>query len=86
MDPLIVLFGFGVGVLVGVTGMGGGSLMTPILIIVFGFKPVTAVGTDLAYPLALLVLFLWQGARRRAQAARSAPATGAQPLAQPVVD
>src|SRR3954449_10127296 len=49
MDPLIVLFGFGVGVLVGVTGMGGGSLMTPILIIVFGFKPVTAVGTDLAY-------------------------------------
>ena len=47
MDPLIV--GFGVGVLVGVTGMGGGSLMTPILIIVFGFKPVTAVGTDLAY-------------------------------------
>src|SRR4051794_41819097 len=29
--------------------MGGGSLMTPILIIVFGFKPVTAVGTDLAY-------------------------------------
>jgi uncharacterized protein len=49
MDPLIILFGFGVGVLVGVTGMGGGSLMTPILIIVFGFKPVTAVGTDLAY-------------------------------------
>jgi uncharacterized protein len=49
VDPLIVLFGFGVGVLVGVTGMGGGSLMTPILIIVFGFKPVTAVGTDLAY-------------------------------------
>jgi uncharacterized protein len=49
VDPLIILFGFGVGVLVGVTGMGGGSLMTPILIIVFGFKPVTAVGTDLAY-------------------------------------
>jgi uncharacterized membrane protein YfcA len=49
MDPLIVIFGFGVGVLVGVTGVGGGSLMTPILILVFGFKPVTAVGTDLAY-------------------------------------
>jgi uncharacterized membrane protein YfcA len=49
MDPLIILFGFGVGALVGLTGMGGGSLMTPLLIIVFGIKPVTAVGTDLAY-------------------------------------
>src|SRR5436189_2496823 len=49
MDPLIVLFGFGVGVLVGTTGIGGGSLMTPILILVFGFKPTTAIGTDLAY-------------------------------------
>ncbi|MEA2437534.1 MAG: uncharacterized protein QOF65_2090 [Thermoleophilaceae bacterium] len=49
MDLLIVLFGLGVGTLVGLTGMGGGSLMTPLLIIVFGIKPVTAVGTDLAY-------------------------------------
>jgi uncharacterized protein len=49
MDPLIIVFGLGVGILVGLTGMGGGSLMTPILILVFGFKPVTAVGTDLAY-------------------------------------
>jgi uncharacterized protein len=49
MDPLVVLFGLGVGVLVGMTGIGGGSLMTPLLILVFGVKPVTAVGTDLAY-------------------------------------
>jgi uncharacterized protein len=49
MDPLIILFGFGVGILVGLTGVGGGSLMTPVLILVFGFKPVTAVGTDIAY-------------------------------------
>jgi uncharacterized membrane protein YfcA len=49
MDPLLVLFGLGVGILVGMTGIGGGSLMTPLLIIVFGVKPVTAVGTDLAY-------------------------------------
>jgi uncharacterized membrane protein YfcA len=49
VDPLIVVFGLGVGALVGLTGMGGGSLMTPLLIIVFGIKPVTAVGTDLAY-------------------------------------
>ena len=49
MDPAIVAFGLGVGVLVGMTGIGGGSLMTPLLILVFGVKPVTAVGTDLAY-------------------------------------
>jgi uncharacterized membrane protein YfcA len=49
VDPLIVLFGLGVGILVGLTGMGGGSLMTPLLILVFGIKPVVAVGTDLTY-------------------------------------
>ena len=49
MDPAIVLFGLGVGILVGATGMGGGSLMTPLLILLFGIKPVVAVGTDLAY-------------------------------------
>ncbi len=41
------LSGFGVGLLVGLTGVGGGSLMAPILILVFGFAPATAVGTDL---------------------------------------
>lgn len=49
MDPAIVGFGFGVGILVGMTGIGGGSLMTPLLILVFGIQPVTAIGTDLAY-------------------------------------
>src|SRR4051794_25044613 len=49
MDPKIVLFGFGVGFLVGMTGMGGGSLMTPLLVLVFGVKPTTAIGTDIAY-------------------------------------
>ena len=44
MDPLLIPFGFGVGFLVGMTGMGGGSLMTPLLILVFGTAPVTAVG------------------------------------------
>ncbi len=43
------LSGFVVGVLVGLTGVGGGSLMTPILVLVFGVSPVTAVGTDLLY-------------------------------------
>jgi uncharacterized protein len=41
------LTGLGLGLIVGLTGVGGGSLMTPILIIVFGFKPTTAVGTDI---------------------------------------
>jgi hypothetical protein len=49
MDPLLILFGLGVGLLVGTTGMGGGSLMTPLLILVFGIKPVVAIGTDLVY-------------------------------------
>jgi uncharacterized membrane protein YfcA len=49
MDPKIVFFGFGVGFLVGMTGMGGGSLMTPLLVLLFGIKPTTAIGTDIAY-------------------------------------
>ncbi|MEO8547751.1 MAG: sulfite exporter TauE/SafE family protein [Sphingomicrobium sp.] len=41
--------GFLVGMLVGLTGVGGGSLMTPVLVLLFGFHPATAVGTDLLY-------------------------------------
>jgi len=48
MDPLVVVFGLGVGILVGLTGIGGGSLMTPLLIL-GGTSPVVAIGTDLAY-------------------------------------
>ncbi len=44
-----ILLGLGVGLLVGMTGMGGGSLMTPLLILVFGFDPGRAVGTDLLH-------------------------------------
>jgi hypothetical protein len=49
IDPLFILSGFGVGFLVGMTGVGGGSLMTPLLILLFHVHPVTAVGTDLIY-------------------------------------
>ncbi len=49
MDPAIVAFGFGIGLLVGMTGMGGASLMTPLLILIFGIQPVTAIGTDIFY-------------------------------------
>ena len=43
------LSGFCVGFVVGLTGVGGGSLMTPLLVLLFGFHPATAVGTDLLY-------------------------------------
>ncbi len=49
IDPLYTLSGFAVGALVGLTGVGGGSLMTPLLVLVFGVHPATAVGTDLLY-------------------------------------
>jgi uncharacterized membrane protein YfcA len=49
VQPLFALSGFIVGLLVGQTGMGGGSLMTPILVLLFGIHPATAVGTDLLY-------------------------------------
>ena len=49
MDWLYPLSGFVVGALVGLTGMGGGSLMTPLLILLFGVHPLTAVGTDLLF-------------------------------------
>lgn len=49
INPLFVLSGFAVGFLVGMTGVGGGSLMTPLLILLFQVNPVTAVGTDLIY-------------------------------------
>ena len=48
-DPLYTASGFGVGALVGLTGVGGGSLMTPLLILLFGVHPATAVGTDLLF-------------------------------------
>jgi uncharacterized membrane protein YfcA len=49
MDIALIGFGLGVGILVGMTGIGGGSLMTPMLILVFGVTPITAIGSDLAY-------------------------------------
>src|SRR6202167_360980 len=49
LQPVYSLAGFGVGILVGLTGVGGGSLMTPLLILLFGIHPATAVGTDLLF-------------------------------------
>ena len=47
IDPLLTLVGFAVGVVVGLTGMGGGALMTPILVLFFAIPPLTAVSSDL---------------------------------------
>src|SRR3954452_15735904 len=48
MDLTLALAGLGVGIIVGLTGMGGGALMTPILVLVFGVPPIAAVSSDLA--------------------------------------
>ncbi|HET8812459.1 MAG TPA: sulfite exporter TauE/SafE family protein, partial [Gaiella sp.] len=49
MEWKLSLAGLLIGLLVGFTGMGGGSLMTPLLVLLFGVHPATAVGTDLLY-------------------------------------
>jgi hypothetical protein len=52
INPLYSVSGFFVGALVGMTGVGGGALMTPLLILIFGIHPASAVGTDLLYAAA----------------------------------
>ncbi len=63
MDPLIVFFGLGVGILIGLTGVGGGSLMTPLLLLVGGYTPSVAIGTDLAYGAITKTLGGWRHLR-----------------------
>ncbi|MEJ7825846.1 MAG: sulfite exporter TauE/SafE family protein [Solirubrobacteraceae bacterium] len=46
---MIIAFGLGVGILIGLTGIGGGAIMTPLLVLFAGVPPVVAIGTDLAY-------------------------------------
>ena len=83
INPLYSMSGFFVGLLVGQTGMGGGALMTPLLILLFGIHPATAVGTDLLYASATKTVgTLVHGLNRTVQwrivallAAGSVPAT-----------
>jgi len=63
MDPAIIVFGFGIGAMVGMTGMGGGTLMTPLLILLFGVKPVTAIGTDIFYAAVTKTVGGWRHLR-----------------------
>jgi uncharacterized membrane protein YfcA len=64
MDWMYTLSGFLVGLVVGVTGVGGGSLMTPLLVLFFGVSPATAVGTDLLYASLTKSLGSWVHGRR----------------------
>ncbi len=63
MDWLYTVSGFAVGLIVGMTGVGGGSLMTPLLVLVFGVSPATAVGTDLLYASLTKTLGGWVHSR-----------------------
>jgi hypothetical protein len=65
MDPAIIFFGLGIGVLVGMTGMGGGSLMTPLLILIFGIQPTTAIGTDIFYAAVTKTVGGWRHLRMK---------------------
>jgi uncharacterized membrane protein YfcA len=64
MDPMVIAFGLGVGILIGLTGIGGGSLMTPLLVLFAGVSPVVAIGTDLAYGAVTKTLGGWRHLRK----------------------
>lgn len=64
MEFAYTLSGFAVGFVVGLTGVGGGSLMTPLLVLVFGVNPATAVGTDLLYASITKSAGVWVHSKR----------------------
>ena len=64
IDGLYILSGFLVGGIVGITGVGGGSLMTPLLVLFFGIAPTTAVATDLLYAAITKAGGIWAHQRR----------------------
>ena len=79
MDLVTTVSGFLVGLLVGATGVGGGSLMTPLLVLVMGVAPATAVGTDLLYASLTKVGGAWaHGRREQHRLADLRPARGRQ--------
>lgn len=64
MDPFFIIAGAFVGFVVGLTGVGGGSLMTPLLVMGFGIQPAIAVGTDLLYAAITKAGGVWSHSRR----------------------
>jgi uncharacterized membrane protein YfcA len=65
LNPYLTVTGVLVGFLVGLTGMGGGALMTPILVLVFGFAPSLAIGTDIAYAAVTKYFGSWRHLTQR---------------------
>ncbi|HEY5387961.1 MAG TPA: sulfite exporter TauE/SafE family protein [Thermoleophilia bacterium] len=63
LNAYLTITGLLVGFLVGLTGMGGGALMTPILILFFGFSPTTAIGTDITYAAVTKIVGSWRHRR-----------------------
>ncbi|HTN22630.1 MAG TPA: sulfite exporter TauE/SafE family protein [Solirubrobacteraceae bacterium] len=61
---MVIAFGLGVGILIGLTGIGGGSLMTPLLVLFAGIPPTVAIGTDLAYGAVTKTLGGWRHLRK----------------------
>src|SRR3546814_5630682 len=64
LDWINAIAGFGVGTLVGLTGVGGGALMTPIMVMLFGISPHTAVGTDLWFAAITKIFGGWVHGKR----------------------
>src|SRR5579864_7000930 len=64
MNLPLVLMSFGVGILIGLTSMGGAALMAPFLILIVGVRPVTAVGTDLVYGAVTKIIGAWAHLRQ----------------------
>jgi uncharacterized protein len=60
LNGYLSLTGLVIGFLVGLTGMGGGALMTPVLIFVFGFQPTMAIGTDVTYSAVTKIFGSWK--------------------------
>src|SRR5262245_61436478 len=63
-DPLVTLCGLFVGFVVGLTGMGGGALMTPLLVLGFGIEPLAAISSDLVASIIMKPLGAWVHGRR----------------------
>ena len=63
-DPLMALAAFGIGIVVGLTGMGGGALMTPVLVLFFGVTPMAAVSSDLVAAAVMKPVGSWVHLRR----------------------
>jgi uncharacterized membrane protein YfcA len=60
LNGYLTLTGLMIGFLVGLTGMGGGALMTPVLIFLFGFSPTMAIGTDVTYSAVTKIFGSWR--------------------------